>query len=393
MSAESAQKFEALEAQASALLEYFVKAGYEPVAPSIIQPASIFLDRIGEALRNRTYVFTDPDGEELCLRPDLTIPSSRLYLERHPEGRTKAKYCYNGPAFRFQAHTGDDDQPREFRQAGIENFGAGDPCKSDAEILSLVAGALENSGIENLHLKIGDLGLFYALLDALEIPERWKNRLKHHYWRPETFQGLMLQLQDPAKYVDQGMAGDLISRLSIDEPVAAREAVTEFLDSNDIPHIGERSIDEITARLLEKSQDLKAYPVPKETTDLIANYLAISGPPKAAAARIADLANANDLDLSAALDTFKKRNEALTKAGINLAEAHFSAEYGRNLEYYTGFVFQLELTELGVAGQIAGGGRYDGLLTDIGAPRAVPAIGSAIHTERLLDIVGQRSES
>src|SRR5687767_6185966 len=99
MSAESAREFGALEAQASTLLGLFGRAGYEQVAPSIIQPADIFLDQIGEALRGRTYVFTDLAGEELCLRPDLTVPVSRLYLERHPNADQPARYCYNGPAF------------------------------------------------------------------------------------------------------------------------------------------------------------------------------------------------------------------------------------------------------------------------------------------------------
>ena len=43
---------------------------------------------------------------------------------------------------------------------------------------------------------------------------------------------------------------------------------------------------------------------------------------------------------------------------------HFSATFGRNLEYYTGFVFQIEA---GDAVQVAGGGRYDDLLSDMGA--------------------------
>ena len=124
MAAESAKEFEALEAQAAALLGLFTRAGYEPVAPSIIQPADIFLDRVGEAIRNRTYVFNDLAGEELCLRPDLTVPVSRLYLERHPEAKVEARYCYNGPAFRFQPGGGSQAHPREFRQAGIESFGA-----------------------------------------------------------------------------------------------------------------------------------------------------------------------------------------------------------------------------------------------------------------------------
>ena len=102
MAAESAQKFEALQAQAHTLLDLFARTGYEPVAPSILQPADVFLDQIGEAVRGRTYVFTDLAGDELCLRPDLTVPVSRLYLERHPEADKVARYCYNGPTFRFQ---------------------------------------------------------------------------------------------------------------------------------------------------------------------------------------------------------------------------------------------------------------------------------------------------
>ena len=48
MAAESAREFEALEAQAGTLLKCFKLAGYEQVAPSIIQPADIFLDQVGE---------------------------------------------------------------------------------------------------------------------------------------------------------------------------------------------------------------------------------------------------------------------------------------------------------------------------------------------------------
>src|SRR4030042_1343341 len=124
MAAESAREFEALEAQAAALLEIFRKGGYEQVAPSIIPPADVLLDQSGEAIRGRTYVFTDLTGAELCLRPDLTVPVSRLYLERHPRADTPARYCYNGPAFRFRPQGDDQAHPREFRQAGIECFGA-----------------------------------------------------------------------------------------------------------------------------------------------------------------------------------------------------------------------------------------------------------------------------
>ena len=150
MAAESAREFEALEAQAATLLDRFRRAGYEQVAPSILQPADIFLDEIGEQIRSRTYVFTDLAGEELCLRPDLTVPVSRLYLERHPEANVEARYCYNGPAFRFQPAEASGAHPREFRQAGIECFGAKDREAADLEVVLLAVEAVRGAGLKDV---------------------------------------------------------------------------------------------------------------------------------------------------------------------------------------------------------------------------------------------------
>ena len=164
MTAETARKFEALEAQAQKIMSVFIKAGHEAVAPATIQPAGIFLDVIGETLRARTYVFTDPDGDELCLRPDLTVPTCRLHLERHPEANRAASYCYNGAAFRFQPQGVGSAHPREFRQAGIEAFGAADREKAEAETVALLIAALRAAGLTTFKLRIGDLGLFRAVL-------------------------------------------------------------------------------------------------------------------------------------------------------------------------------------------------------------------------------------
>ena len=123
MVAETSKRFQELEAQAARIMAVFTDAGYEHVAPAILQPADVFLDVVGESLRARTYVFIDQQGEELCLRPDLTVPSCRIYLERHPRTDVPARYCYNGPVFRFQPGGGSKAHPREFRQAGIESFG------------------------------------------------------------------------------------------------------------------------------------------------------------------------------------------------------------------------------------------------------------------------------
>ncbi len=195
MAAESAKAFEALEAQATTLLDLFRRAGYEQVAPSIIQPADIFLDQIGEQIRSRTYVFTDLAGDELCLRPDLTVPVSRLYLERHPKADTPARYCYNGPAFRFQPQGDNQAHPREFRQAGIECFGEKDKESADVEIVLLAVEAVRRAGLKDFTLRFGDIALFYALLDALSLPERWRLKLRHYFWRPPVFHALLARLR------------------------------------------------------------------------------------------------------------------------------------------------------------------------------------------------------
>lgn len=380
MAAESAIEFEALEAQAATLLDLFRSAGYEQVAPSIIQPADIFLDQIGEQLRSRTYVFTDLAGEELCLRPDLTVPVSRLYLERHPRADTPSRYCYNGPAFRFQPHA--PRRNREFRQAGVECFGESDKLAADVEITLLAVEAVRRAGLKDLRLRFGDIGLFYALLDALALPERWRLKLRHYFWRPQAFHALLAGLARGERPDGNGPAAALAAELAGLPAAAAEEKVAAYLEAQGLPLAGNRTLSEIAARLLDHAADLSAAPLPREVATVIDHCLAVQAPPKQAAQRIAMIAKGAGVDLGPALDAMSRRFERLEQAGVDLDNAVFSAEFGRNLEYYSGLVFQIEAP--GRDDAIAGGGRYDGLLGFLGAPREVPAVGAAIHTERLL---------
>ncbi|MGV1013831.1 MAG: ATP phosphoribosyltransferase regulatory subunit [Methyloceanibacter sp.] len=382
MPAESAKAFEALEAQARTLLEAFARAGYEPVAPSIIQPAEMFLDRIGESIRSRTYVFTDLAGDELCLRPDLTVPVSRLYLERHPDAETEARYCYNGPAFRFQPHN--PRSQREFRQAGIECFGVADRDEADAEIVRLAVEAVKSGGLKAFRLRFGDIALFYALLDALQLPERWALKLSHYFWRPPVFHALLARLARGEKPDGNGPITALANRIAEEAPEQAEELVASYLEAQGLPLTGNRSLSEITERLLDHAADLRSAPLPKEVATVIDYYLAVSGPPKEAAERVAMIAKGAGLDMSAPLEALVRRFERLQASGIDLAQATFATEFGRDFEYYSGLVFQIEDADAKGGDPIAGGGRYDGLLEALGAPRPVPAVGAAIHTERLL---------
>lgn len=373
---------EALDAQTQRLMAAFTRAGYERVAPAVIQPAELFLDVIGESLRARTYVFTDPDGEELCLRPDLTVPTCRLHLERHPTGDVPTRYCYSGAAFRYQPAGADRAHPREFRQAGIESFAASDREQDDAAVLALTVEALREAGLDRFKLRIGDLGLFADLIDALPMPERWRWRLKHQFWRPGAFRGELNRLTSGSR--GTGLPPDLVERLDPADPVSAEALVLEHLDKAGHELIGTRTAAEIAERLLAEAADMRETPLAAETAALIEGYVAVKAPVREAMARVAQLARGHGLDLSAGLDAFQRRVELINQAGVAIADAEFSAEFGRDLEYYTGFVFEVIAPPLGPRSPVAGGGRYDDLLAQVGAAGTVPAVGASIHTERLL---------
>ena len=374
---------DALDALAQRLMAAFARAGYERIAPAVIQPADLFLDVVGESLRARTYVFVDPDGAELCLRPDLTVPTCRLHLERHPAANVPARYCYSGSAFRYQPADADRAHPREFRQAGIESFAASDRERDDADVLVLTVAALREAGLRDVRLQLGDLGLFAALINALPMPERWRSRLRHQLSRPDAFRAELARLATGPER-ESGALGDSLDRLDPTDAAGAEALVLEHLDQAGIELIGTRTVAEIAQRLLAEAADRRARPLPADAAALIEAYVAVKAPARAAVDRLAKLARRHGVDISAGLNAFARRLDLIEQAGVSTAKAQFSAEFGRDLDYYTGFVFEAVAPALGARSPVAGGGRYDNLLAEVGAPVSVPAVGASIHTERLL---------
>lgn len=374
MAGKSSSEREALERQNAALMAVFERAGFDHIAPDIIQPADIFLERSGEDIRARTFVFTDPSGAEMCLRPDLTVPACRYHLSHAPEAAAERRYCYLGPAFRFP-----DEllSPQEFTQAGIEWFGAEAAAAAEARVLKLAISALEVAGLSRYRVTFGDLGLFSALLADTEMPERWRQRLKHHFWRPHAFRELL----------DRFCAGQSAKRTSI-SPLVDRVAegdalavVEAELESRKLPFVGGRDMPEIAARLANKAADRRETPLNRAKADALNQYLAIAGEASGIDAAFAVIDGGPRF--AGARGYFAQRLFEMEELGLNPRRFHFAAGFGRELEYYTGFTFQIEAdTEQGRVA-VAGGGRYDNLLSDMGSPVAVPAVGCAIHTDRL----------
>ena len=369
------------DARAEALVASYERAGYGRVTPAILQPAEPFLDLSGEDIRKRMYLTAAPGGAELCLRPDLTIPVSRDYLASPQAGRA-AGFCYLGPVFRHR-----DDQPAEFLQAGIESFGRPDRAAADAEMLALGLEATAGYGLATPDIRTGDVALFAALIAALELAPAWKRRLVKDFNRKTN---LALDLErlmlggNNARPEYQGV----LAALAGSDPKGAHALVTDLLSIAGINAVGGRSVAEIADRFLEQSALGASTKLPRDVRGLIERFLAIGGDPDESAAELRALAADANLngEFAATVDLFESRNGFLAARDIDLKRIKFSTAFGRGFDYYTGFVFELHD---GGNGPLVAGGRYDGLLTRLGAREPIPAVGFAASIEELANSGGR----
>ncbi len=361
-------------AQAEALLQTFARAGYAQARPPILQPAEPFLDLSGEDIRKSLYLTTDATGEELCLRPDLTIPVAREYLASKHAG-APAGFCYLGPVFRFRGNAAS-----EFNQAGVESFGRQDRAAADAEMLALGVEAAAAYGVASVDIRTGDVALFAALIDALDLYPVWKRRLIKDFNRKISLAQDLQRLTLETGKTRNEYEG-VLAALAGSDRKAALALVTDLMSIAGTSNVGGRTVSEIADRFLEQST-LKGGALPRDALQLIERFLGIAGEPDDAAAQLRTLASDAKLDLNAAIDQFESRTGFMAAHGIDTRTIRFSTAFGRGLDYYTGFEFELHARGNG-SEPLVGGGRYDGLLTRLGAREPIPAVGFSIWIEAL----------
>jgi ATP phosphoribosyltransferase regulatory subunit len=360
--------------RAERIIAHLTGAGYARLEPPILQPASIFFDS-GEDLRAHLYLTSDLSGSDYCLRPEYTIPVLTAYLASLSAGE-RAAFCYCGPVFRFRP-----GQDSEFTQAGIENFGRPDLEAADAEILALAleaaaAGKPNSTPTSRLDVRIGDAGLFSRLLEALALPPQWRRRIARGHSQGKSLDTILSLGLNGTDH--SGVLGVLEGA----DKQGARALVEDLLSIAGIAPAGGRTPGEIADRFLEQAALKAASGFSPEKRAVIEQFLRVEGNPHQASAQLRGLAHDAELDLSAILDSFDTRLGLIVGQGLDTAKLHFSARFTRNLDYYTGFVF--EAYEQGRAGEPAiGGGRYDGLPQVLGAKSPIPAIGAAFWIDRL----------
>src|SRR6185312_7840092 len=234
---------------------------------------------------------------------DLTIPICKQVADSSP--RLPARICYNGLVFRHQPNQ--PQRPTQFYQAGVELLGLEDHAAGDREILTIAVEALRAAGLKDFSIKIGDLALFGALVDALDVPSQWRARLKRHFWRVGYFEALLSRLTNGAASDQQRLLGSL-GGLTASESRAAIEGLMDMVA--DAPQ-GARTREEIVERLMEQAADAAALRLDPKIAHVITSLLAISGNAEAGIAEIRKLTANAGITLDAPLKAMEQRLAAL----------------------------------------------------------------------------------
>ena len=201
--------------------------GYEEIATPTIEHLELFTIKSGEAIIEETYAFEDKSGRKLALRPELTAPVMRFYIEKFQMEPKPLKFYYFANCFRY-------DRPqkgryREFWQFGCELIGTDKP-EAMAELIAMAYHVLEEAGLRNIILRIGNLDILRRFLDELGANDANIMRLIDK----KDFDSLKEKIDDFEKFQE------FIERKSLDgieyKEVGRMEEVLKFLEEYSIPY-------------------------------------------------------------------------------------------------------------------------------------------------------------
>lgn len=348
-------------------------SGAERADAPLLQPLNLLLDLAGEAMRARLFVVQAEGGAESCLRPDFTVAIARQHIE---SGRAAGLYWYQGAAFRASSGA---DRPEEFVQIGLEMFspGGGAVEAADAEIAGLAWRSAAAGGRDDLSLWLGDVALFGAFVESLDLPESLSGRLKRVAGRPRLLWAELSRTGE-ASADGVGTLSGLLAGLSEAQAGALLEEVWALAG---VEPVGGRGPAEIAARLVRKAEAAQAPALTQAQADAVRAFMAIDDEPAYAFARMRKLAGANDGALKAALAGWEQRliDLALVAPADRM---RFTPALGHAFDYYDGLTFEVRSAALGADLPVAVGGRYDGLLARLGGAGQARAVGCMVRPWR-----------
>ncbi len=337
-----------------AIIKTFKSNGFVLSEPDVFLDSNYIIERSGESFRNAMLTFEREDGKTMCLRPDLTVASCIGFLQK----KTPSKIYYSGQAYRKS-----DNKGSSFinDQLGIEILGSKNQIQDDFKVISTILNSAKKIKKKNIQVKVGDINLFKNLIYSLDMPERWKLRLIRHFWRPNYFNDLLKRLEKNSD----------IDAVSFDTD---KERFYEMQKMNQDQIVAGRSISEILKRFNKKIKDPRSFNNGKQIVKIIKSFLKINCKLSNLDKKLLDFAKKNNLKKNIFKDFKSIQNLKKLNQDIN-----FITNFGREVEYYTGVVFEVFSEKK----EIARGGRYNELLKSLGARKNIPAVGAAINLKNI----------
>ena len=334
------------------ILKAVKSRGYKYIELDAVIGANQIIQRSGENFRQYMFSFQDPNGNEMCLRPDLTIVSCLRYLKN--KTKTKEKIFYSGQAFRKI----EDKEGKIIRnQIGYEIIGSKSIKQDDNEIIQTSIRTIQKIKKTKLKIEIGNIKLFNLLLNKLKLPTRWKLRLSRHFWREKYFESLLKRLETNSD----------IDSLTVE---VDKKRYNKMKSENQNQIIGGRKISEILNRFNNKIKDPRKFAEGKKNASIIREYLKISCSINLARKKLNNFFSKYKIKIDLKDEFFPIKNQ------LGKNKIIFSTNFGRELEYYTGMVFNIKDQS---NTNLIQGGRYDNLLSNLGSKRKILAVGAAIN--------------
>ncbi|WP_296881611.1 histidine--tRNA ligase [uncultured Methanobrevibacter sp.] len=230
----------------STLRNIFENYGYQEIKTPLFEELKLFTTKSGEEIVNQLYNFKDKSDRELTLRPEITAPVARLYLNELEKTSTKPiKLYYYGSCFRYERPQ--KGRFRQFWQFGCELIGAKTP-QGEAEVIALCSDAINALGITTADVNVNHLGIIRGLF-------------KHFNITQETQREIMV-------VIDKGDKDLLIESLSGDNPVIDNDELNQILLKL-IDMVGDKSIISDVEELIDP------YDEPKEALNELKELISL----------------------------------------------------------------------------------------------------------------------
>ena len=329
--------------------------GFKYIILDPVLETKYILQRSGENFRKFLFSFYDLNGKELCLRPDLTISSVIRFIQNNKNNREKV--FYSGEAFRKNYKKKGSIIKN---QIGYEILASKNNQKDDKEIIDTSLKVLKSSGFKKSVLKIGNVELFNLLIDKLDIPRRWKNRLKRYYWNENYFNELLKRLETNSDIDPVFVETDKLRYQKM-----RKESQSKI--------IAGRTYKEVLDRFNMKIKDPRKSSKGKKNTNIIKQFLKIKCPLKKAPKILNAFFKKKRINIIVGKGFFP-----LSKNNNNNIKIEFSAANGREVEFYSSMIFSIEVKIKSKFKNFISGGRYDQLTTNLGFKK-VSAVGAAVN--------------